>query len=547
MEKTYRGGSRMTKMSACSTLLLVVGMLPSGRAGEVSKAQSGVNARQGVLQVESSPPGARVLLDGRPIGRTPLVLEKVKAGPHEVKLQFPDFAEATRRVEVRVGRKARVKITLRPLFGGLRVTVPEGIGARVLLDGDDVGPAPVFLQRVLAGPHQVRVIAENLPPYEKQVTIRPGRQEVLKAPLERNLARLLVSTTPVRGQIYIDGKLRGSAPLRLLLPPGKHELQARAGPGSKPVKRRLSLRAGRTTRLRLRLPVVYGSLRVSSKPAGAAIEIDGRRRGRAPVSIARLSTGVHVIVARSRGREPLLGRVEVLPGRTARVEMDLDRPERSRFYSGAEATVAVAAEKAGDLPALVAPQPAAAPQGAVEAPAATAATQPSGISQPPTLGARKTPPAAKTLVARKEDSGTAPAAEPAPTVVAAAERPMSTWRLLAWVSTGTAGAAVVTMAVLFGVGAKTRSDADDAWARAIDTSLPRREREEAYRQAQDLDSQADNLFLGGWITTGLAVAAGGAALYLFLAEPGEREGDTETALHLAPLPGGGWVGLKLAF
>lgn len=538
----------MTRTLVCS-LLLFTSLQSSGHAAGEGKTGAGGNTPAGFVQVDSTPAGARVFLDGRPLGRTPLLRQKVTAGIHELRLEFPDFAEATRQIKVRAGKQAVLKVKLQPLFGGLRVTVPDGIKARVWLDGSDVGPAPVLLQRVLAGPHQVRVVAEKLPPFEKRVTVRPGRQELLAAPLDRYLARLLVTTTPVQGQVVIDGRLRGSTPLRLLLAPGKHRLQVRAGPGTKPLERRLSLSAGRVTRLRLRLPVAYGALRVHIEPRGAIVEIDGRRRGRAPLALKRLSTGLHVIVARVKGLEPMVGRVEVLPGKTARVDMDLRHPERSRFYSGAEETAEATAARAGELPALVAPPPAQA--GETSEPAAATAVAVKTPEESAAVGQaagaeKKNSSAAKTLVARHETSPR-PAAEPAATVAASAPgRPMTTWRLLAWVSTGTAGAAVVTMAVLFGMGAKKRSDADAAWDRAIDTSLPRREREDAYRQAQDLDNQADNLFLGGWITTGLAAAAGSAAVLLFLLEP-EPDKSGSTAWNFTPLPGGGWVSLAVTF
>jgi hypothetical protein len=45
----------------------------------------------GSLQVVSRPTGAQVFLDGRSVGRTPLVLSEVAAGSHTVRLELAGF------------------------------------------------------------------------------------------------------------------------------------------------------------------------------------------------------------------------------------------------------------------------------------------------------------------------------------------------------------------------------------------------------------------------------------------------------------------------
>jgi len=127
-------------------------------------------------------------------------------------------------------------------------------------------------------------------------------------------------------------------------------------------------------------------------------------------------------------------------------------------------------------------------------------------------------------------------------------RTMSSWRWLAWISTGTAGAAAITAAVLFGVGASTQSDADDAWAQALDTTLPPMRRDYFVQRSQDLDQKAAGLFTGGWVTAGLAAAAGGAAIFFFLTEPEPESGSARAEVQFGPLAGGGgWVGLQGRF
>ncbi|RME27582.1 MAG: hypothetical protein D6806_04430 [Deltaproteobacteria bacterium] len=121
---------------------------------------------------------------------------------------------------------------------------------------------------------------------------------------------------------------------------------------------------------------------------------------------------------------------------------------------------------------------------------------------------------------------------------------MSTWRLLAWIGTGTAGAAAVTSTLLFIFGTSKRSDADAQWEIVKDTSLPKPRRDAAYAKATDLDTQADRLFLGAWITGGFTIAAAAATVYLFVAKPATEDGPVVTLL---PSPEGIGVNLSLSF
>jgi hypothetical protein len=57
---------------------------------------------------ESRPPGARVVLDGRVIGKTPLKLGNLKAGAHTVRLEVDGYRVWSTEVTVVAGRETRV-------------------------------------------------------------------------------------------------------------------------------------------------------------------------------------------------------------------------------------------------------------------------------------------------------------------------------------------------------------------------------------------------------------------------------------------------------
>ena len=81
---------------------------PRRRDPPVERASSG----PGSLQVVSRPSGAQVVLDGRSIGRTPLVVPGVSAGSHDVRLELPGFRRWATSVQVAPGTRTRVAASL---------------------------------------------------------------------------------------------------------------------------------------------------------------------------------------------------------------------------------------------------------------------------------------------------------------------------------------------------------------------------------------------------------------------------------------------------
>ena len=66
----------------------------------------------GSLQVLSRPSGAQVILDGREIGRTPLVVSEVRAGRHDIRLALPGHRRWATTVDVTPGARTRVAASL---------------------------------------------------------------------------------------------------------------------------------------------------------------------------------------------------------------------------------------------------------------------------------------------------------------------------------------------------------------------------------------------------------------------------------------------------
>ena len=85
---------------------------------QAAKPATSAKAVQGTLVVSSRPAGARVLVDGREAGKTPLTLRDVQAGSHKVRLELAGYRPWTLTVRVAAGGQRKLTASLQRRPGG---------------------------------------------------------------------------------------------------------------------------------------------------------------------------------------------------------------------------------------------------------------------------------------------------------------------------------------------------------------------------------------------------------------------------------------------
>jgi len=112
----------------------------------------------GFVQVNSSPSGAAISLDGAVTGNTtPFLLLGVAAGGHELRLTKGRHADWTSHVTVTRWKTTTVRARLSSVFGRLEIrSVPAG--AAIWLDSDSTGKTtPYLFDRIPADRHRLRL------------------------------------------------------------------------------------------------------------------------------------------------------------------------------------------------------------------------------------------------------------------------------------------------------------------------------------------------------------------------------------------------------
>jgi hypothetical protein len=146
--------------------------------------------------VRSTPPGARVFVDGRSGGETPATVRDLARGAHQVRLVREGYTTVERRIVVTASRPA-LSLTV-PMVkapapsartpgneAAALVVESRPTGATVFVDGRPVGMTPLTLPGLRAGAHAVRIEIEGYRPWSSSVQVVGGEENRVTASLER--------------------------------------------------------------------------------------------------------------------------------------------------------------------------------------------------------------------------------------------------------------------------------------------------------------------------------------------------------------------------
>jgi hypothetical protein len=153
-------------------------------------------------------PDADVSLDGRSIGKSPVAaLIRVTAGPHKVDVSKAGFNPVTKAPNVGGNGKEIVDIQLarEATTGHLSVKEKDGQPVRVLVDGADVGAAPLEIE-VAPGEHEVVLRSSTMASLPQKVSVAKGQTVPVELSAVAASAHIEITTSDRKGIIFFDGK-----------------------------------------------------------------------------------------------------------------------------------------------------------------------------------------------------------------------------------------------------------------------------------------------------------------------------------------------------
>lgn len=286
-------------------------------------------AKYGTLVVDADVADAEVYVDGnKSPDNTPTVINNVVEGVHVVEVRKAPGLPWKQTVEVKANEQKKVHAELAALMNGgtgiVRV-MSDTPGARAFLDGTDMGPVPLDIKDVKAGPHVVQVKAPGFQASSKDVVVATGGSQIVNVQLNPEVSAdqgtlKVVSMVP-DAEVVVDGGLVGKVPQEKKIASGDHTVLVRLA-GFKAFEQKVRVEPGQTVTVQAELKGV-GQLRVLSTPAQAEVLINGMPAGKTPLNL-EVETGDTVVRIELPGFQPYQQNLTIVGGQTANITHDLD-------------------------------------------------------------------------------------------------------------------------------------------------------------------------------------------------------------------------------
>jgi len=169
-----------------------------------SRPPSAAAAVRGTIRVTASQQ-ANVDLDGERKGMTPRDLTNVPLGSHSIRVTRPGYAPEEQTVVLTAEEPSAVlQFTLRraggaPAPGAAQAPAAKSVltvliestppGARIRVDGRDLGPAPLLVRQMRPGTHTLELRMPGYKTWTQRLTVAAGDSRRIMATLERDTPR----------------------------------------------------------------------------------------------------------------------------------------------------------------------------------------------------------------------------------------------------------------------------------------------------------------------------------------------------------------------
>jgi PEGA domain-containing protein len=178
----------------------------------------------GSLSIATDPPGARVAVDGKPRGTSPLTVGDLAAEPHKI-TATNDAGSVERTVAVAAGSTTSVMFALPktsgPVGGWLSISAPFDV--EVMENRDLIGTSGTSRIMLAAGHHELVLANRSLGYQEaRKIEVTAGQTTTLR--VEAPKASVSVNARPW-AEIIVDGNNVGQTPIaNIQVTVGTHEM-----------------------------------------------------------------------------------------------------------------------------------------------------------------------------------------------------------------------------------------------------------------------------------------------------------------------------------
>ena len=266
--------------------------------------------------------GAKVFIDGKEVGQTPLGDLEVRPGSRSVEIRAEKYQNYKADMTVE-GCDIHQKFNLALIPGWSEITVDSvPSGATLAVDGKSAGRTPLKLE-LLAGEHELVLTADRYKPWRSRIAVKANHPQQLETiRLQPADGILTVQTNPPGANVMLGNKFAGETPMKLPLSADTLHIIHISKAGYEKASHKVKLKSDESKTLSVALKAKLGVINFTVKPPDANISIDGKSAGKVPRQL-RLVAVEHQVEITKKGYQPYRTRITPRPGFTQEIKVTL--------------------------------------------------------------------------------------------------------------------------------------------------------------------------------------------------------------------------------
>ena len=274
--------------------------------------------------------GARVIVDGREVGVTPLTELEIEPGKRQLLIQANNYQKLESTIESEgCGALQNVNFALEPTWSSITISSLP-IGASVFIDGEAIGNTPLKFD-LNAGAYDLELKAERYKTWQTRLTVEPNQpQKIADVAMKPADGILNLQTTPTGASVVVGDQYVGQTPLEIKLAPDKDHTIQLSKAGYQQTLRNVKVVSAQSKKLRVNLKAKEGVVVFEVAPADAELLVDGKPLGRVPKQL-RLLAVEHQLEIRKKDYRPYRIKVTPRPGFLQQVKVALEKKSAARI------------------------------------------------------------------------------------------------------------------------------------------------------------------------------------------------------------------------
>ena len=249
----------------------------------------------------------------------------IRSGSYELTLLNDGYHASVTQLLVSAEQSQTHPFVMRKLPGIISIASDITDGARVQIDGVDIGLTPLNGVLVESGDHQMTISKERYLDYRETISVE-GRSVVQRyqASLEPAWAMVSLSTVPAGADVLVDGEIVGATPINAEILQGRRDLTLKLS-GHKAWQDDFDVIAGEDFTIPpVQLEPADGLVFIRSNPSAASLTIGGDFKGLTPLEVALAPGQNHELTFFKNGYHSKKTTIRTQPNQERELNLELD-------------------------------------------------------------------------------------------------------------------------------------------------------------------------------------------------------------------------------